>query len=777
MLTGITFPTDAATPVTGTPVERLEDARLLTGTGCFVDDLTRPDLLHAVVLRSSMAHGRIIAIDASAALELDGVVAVFSAADVASDGAVPLIPIRLAPFPESQAFRQPVIAVDTVRYVGEPVALVVATSRAIAEDALELIELDIDTLEAVASTGAALAAEGEGVLFPETGSNLVLRYTAQMGDADTVFANAPYVRTERFSTQRHSAVPMETRGLLAEWDAEHGHLFLSGAAKVPYFNRRALAEALGLGMDEIDLLEQDVGGGFGVRGEYYPEDFLICFAARRLGRPVKWIEDRREHFMATNHSREITCELSIACARDGTILALAGRLDADMGAYIRTNGGVVPAKAGQFLPGPYRIRDIHVDVSLVVTNKTPVGTYRGPGRFEANFFRERLIDMAAADLGLDPNVMRAHNLITAADMPWDAGKLVPYEAETSFDTGDYPVTLTRCLEEIGWEKNKHLQGTVIDGLYHGIGVACFVESGGAGPRENARITLETDGTLTVAVGSSSVGQGIETAHAQIAADALGLPLGKVRVLHGSTTLLHEGFGTYHSRAVIMGGSAILDAATNLKEHLVAAAAKRLGLPNTRLVVENGGVGSGDRFISLAELATDGPFSANGTFANTTRTYSYGAHACHVAVNPQTGAVKILDFVAVEDVGRAINPLIVHGQAIGAIVQGLGGVFLDHLVYDSEGQLLNASLADYLLPTATDFPNVRAVTLELHPSPTNPLGAKGAGEGGIVAVAGATANAVAAALAPLGVTITDLPLTPPRLWQLISDARAAAEPEH
>lgn len=777
MLTGITFPTDAATPVTGTPVERLEDARLLTGTGCFVDDLTRPDLLHAVVLRSSMAHGRIIAIDASAALELDGVVAVFTAADVASDGAVPLIPIRLAPFPESQAFRQPVIAVDTVRYVGEPVALVVATSRAIAEDALELIELDIDTLEAVASTGAALAAEGDGVLFPETGSNLVLRYTAQMGDADTVFANAPYVRTERFSTQRHSAVPMETRGLLAEWDAEHGHLFLSGAAKVPYFNRRALAEALGLGLDEIDLLEQDVGGGFGVRGEYYPEDFLICFAARRLGRPVKWIEDRREHFMATNHSREITCELSIACARDGTILALAGRLDADMGAYIRTNGGVVPAKAGQFLPGPYRIRDINVDVSIVVTNKTPVGTYRGPGRFEANFFRERLIDMAAADLGLDPNVMRARNLITAADMPWDAGKLVPYEAETSFDTGDYPVTLARCLEEIGWEKNKHLQGAFIDGHYHGIGVACFVESGGAGPRENARITLETDGALTVAVGSSSVGQGIETAHAQIAADALGLPLGRVRVLHGSTTLLHEGFGTYHSRAVIMGGSAILDAATNLKEHLVAAAAKRLGLPNTRLVVENGGVGSGDLFISLADLATDGPFSANGTFANTTRTYSYGAHACHVAVNPQTGAVKILDFVAVEDVGRAINPLIVHGQAIGAIVQGLGGVFLDHLVYDSEGQLLNASLADYLLPTATDYPNVRAVTLELHPSPTNPLGAKGAGEGGIVAVAGATANAVAAALAPLGVTITDLPLTPPRLWQLISDARAAAEPEH
>lgn len=770
MLTGIAPSLKAGAALTGTPVERAEDARLLTGTGCFVDDIKRPGLLHAAVLRSSVAHGRIAGIDTAEALALPGVHAVITAADILAEQEMPLIPIRLAPFPEFQAFRQPVIASGKVRYVGEPIAFVVAESRAIAEDALELIALDIEELDPVADVEIAALASGDGLLFAEAESNVALRYVATLGDVDEVFANAPYVRTERFTTQRHAAVPMETRGLLAEWDAARRHLSVSGAAKVPFFNRKALAAALGLEPGQVDLLEQDVGGGFGVRGEYYPEDFLICFAAMRLGRPVKWIEDRREHLMATNHSREMACDLSIACDRDGTILGLRGRVDADMGAYIRTNGGVVPAKAGQFLPGPYRIRDVSVEVIATLTNKTPVGTYRGPGRFEANFFRERLIDMAAADLGLDPMEMRARNLITKAEMPWYAGKLVPYETEAWFDTGDYPEAFLRCLEEIGWAEKKDKQGALINGRLHGLGIACFVESGGAGPRENAKLTIERDGSLTVAVGSSALGQGIETVHAQIAADALALPMGKVQVLHGSTTLLHEGFGTYHSRAVIMGGSAILDAAATLKTTLFALAGERLGLPNVHMGVADGGVQAGEKFISFADLASDGPLSADGTFANNVRTYSYGTHAAHVAVDPRTGAVEILDYVAVEDVGRAVNPLIVHGQAIGAIVQGLGGVFLDHFIYDEAGQLLNASLADYLLPTATDFPNVRAVTLELHPSPSNPLGAKGAGEGGIVAVAGATANAVAAALAPLGVTIRDLPLTPPNLWRLIRDVR-------
>ena len=760
-------PTAAA--LTGAAVERLEDKRLLTGNGCYVDDVDRPGLLHSAILRSSIAHGHIVSIDVGAALELEGVHGVITAADLDN---IPLIPIRLAHFPEFQHFRQPVIASDKVRYVGEPVALVVAESRALAEDAFEVIDVDIEQLPAAADVEAANSAVGQGLLFPD--GNLAIQYKVALGDPDGVFQNAPYTRTESFRTQRHSALPMETRGLIAEWDVALGHLTVTGAAKVPFYNRKILAQMLGLSVDTVDLIEVDVGGGFGVRGEFYPEDFLIPFAALRFGRPIKWIEDRCEHLMATNHSRDMVCELSIACASDGTFLGLRGLLNADMGAYIRTNGGVVPARAGQFLPGPYRIRDVDIEVRATLTNKTPVGTYRGPGRFEANFFRERLIDMVAADLDVDPAEIRRKNLITKAEMPWSAGKLVPYDEPAEFDTGNYPAAFTRCLAEIGWAEKQRLQGALVDGRRHGIGIGCFVESGGAGPRENARLTLSGDGSLLIAVGSSSLGQGIETSHAQIAAEALGLTLDRVQVFHGSTNLIGEGFGTYHSRGLVMGGSAVLDAANKLREKLFEAAAIHLGLPNVELKVANGCivVGDGVQRLPFAVLAQTQEFIAEGTFACDKPTFSYGTHAAHVAVDSRTGEVELIDYVAVEDVGRSINPMIVYGQIIGAIVQGLGGVFLDHVIYDEEGQLLNASLADYMVPTSTDFPKIRAVILELCPSLSNPLGAKGAGESGIVAVAAATANAVAAALAPLGVSLRELPLTPPRLWQLIQDSRSA-----
>jgi carbon-monoxide dehydrogenase large subunit len=748
----------------GHPVERMEDARFLSGSGVFVDDLERDGMLHAAILRSSIAHADIVSIDASAALRMPGVHTVITAADIA--GEVPVIPLRLAPLPEFEPFRQPVIAIDKVRYVGEPIAVVVADSRAIAEDALEAIDVQFEVLSAVTGPGAT-----EDALFACADDNVSLRYSAGFGDADAAFASADYVRTERFSVQRHTALPMETRGLLAEWDSASARLVITGATKVTFYNRRALAKMLDLRQDDIDLIEIDVGGGFGVRGEFYPEDFLIPFAARKLARPVKWIEDRREHLMAINHSRDVACELSIACRSDGMMLGLRGAVFSDMGAYIRTNGGVVPAKAAQFLPGPYRIRNVSVSVEAFMTSKTPVGTYRGPGRFEANFFRERLIDMVAMDLGIDAAEIRRKNLITEAELPYPIDGLVPYEGPTSYDTGNYVEVFERALLEIGWQDKRHLQGKMIDGVRHGIGLGCFVESGGAGPRENAAVTMERDGSLTVAVGSSVLGQGLETVLGQIASDTLSIPFDRIRVLHGSTTLLDEGFGTYHSRAVVMGGSAVLDAAKKLREKILEQAANRLGRPNSELTIaDQHVVAANGASVSLADLAAEQVLSADGTFANTTRTYSYGTHAAHVTVDPRTGRVEILDYVAVEDVGRAINPAIVHGQAIGAIVQGLGGVFLDHLIYDEQAQLLNASLADYLVPTASDFPVLRAVTLELRPSLTNPLGAKGAGEGGIVAVAAATANAVAAALAPLGVEVNHLPLTPPRLWRLIKDAR-------
>jgi carbon-monoxide dehydrogenase large subunit len=741
----------------GESVHRAEDFRFLKGAGSFVDDLKREGMLHAAVLRSPVAHGRIRGIDARAARALPGVHAVVTAKEI---GDVPVIPLRLANLPEFKGYLQPVIAKDKVRYVGEPIAVVVAETQARAEDALEKIELDIERLAALPNRH--VAADDKSALFDGL-SNRTVRYVAAFGDAEAAFAKAEYTRKETFRCHRLTGLPLETRGQIAEWDSAKKRLTVFGATKVLFFNRRTLAPMLGVTEADIDMIEVDVGGGFGVKGEFYPEDFLIPFAARLVGRPVKWIEDRREHLTATNHSREVDCELEIACKRDGTIVAMRGHVSADMGAYIRTNGGVVPAKAAQFLPGPYRIRDIALTVDAFVTSKTPVGTLRAPGRFEANFFRERLLDIVAADLGLDPMDFRRKNLIKEAELPFHTGKLVPYEPETEFDTGDYHTTFERALNEIGWEKNKALNGRQIDGRHHGLAAVPFVESGGSG-KENSRLVIAKDGSVNVFVGSSVLGQGLETTLAQVAADTLKLPFEKIKILHGSTTYVREGFGTFASRSMVVGGCAVMDGCNNLLAAIRSAARERLGFPNEEIEIANGAVTAGGKRARFSDFAG---LEVEGTFATTIRTYSYGAHACHVAVDPRTGHVDILDYVAIEDVGVAINPHIVHGQAIGALVQGLGGVFLDHILYDRDGQMLNASLADYLVPLATDFSNVRAITMELRRSKTNPLGAKGAGEGGMVAVAACTANAVAAALKPLGIEVHDLPLSPARLWGLVN----------
>jgi carbon-monoxide dehydrogenase large subunit len=695
----------------GKPVERFEDLRLLRGRGSYVDDQHAEGMVHAAILRSPIAHGRIRGLNFEKAESMRGVHAVLTARDVAKGGAVPTIPLRLAPLPELVPFEQPVIAKGEVNYVGEPIAVVLADTLAIAEDALDAIELDLEPLPAIVDCRQ---------------GRLAIKYTATKGDA--LAATAPYRRKERFAVQRHTAVCMEPRGLLAKWDGGKTKLTVSGAAKVPFSTRRMLARNMDLPEECIDMLEPDVGGGFGVRGEFYPEDFLIPFAARRLGRPVKWTEDRRENLLASNHSREMQCEIEILCQRDGTIVALRGAAWVDMGAYMRANGSVPPRNVAQFLSGPYRVANVHMESFALLTNKTPVGTYRGPGRFEADFFRERLIDMAAKDLGIDPVDFRRRNLPAPQEMPYPLATVRPPEKTEELDSGDYAAALDRCLREFNWDEKAALNGKSIAGRYHGVAVSCFIEGGAAGPRENARIDLHDDGSATVSVGSANVGQGLETVCAQIAAEALGLPLERIRVLHGSTTVLKEGFGAFHSRSVVMGGSAILDAAKKLK--------------------------------------ASGGKSAEGSFAGRKHTYSYGAAAAHVSVDPRTGHVRLEDYVMVEDVGRVINPLTATGQAIGAVVQGLGGTLLEHLQYDADGQFLTASLADYLLPSAGDFPRIRAIMTGESPSPNNPLGAKGAGEGGIVPVGGVVANAVAAALAPLGAEPRELPLSPPRVWALV-----------
>lgn len=770
----------ASTPgFVGQSLERVEDTRLLTGAGCFVDDIQLPGMLHAVVVRSAVAHARITGIRTEAARALPGVAAVLTYADVA-DTILPIPLGAFTPLPGYDRFLQMPLARDRVVYVGEPIALVVADSRYFAEDAADLVEIDYDTLDPVVDVNAAL--RGDILLHPAHKTNVATQFKVSRGDVAAAQARATYKRRERFNIHRHSGVPLETRGMVVEWDEATQRMRVWGAAKLLYRNRSLLAQMLRLPETQIEMMEVDVGGGFGIRGEFYPEDFIVPFAARHLGRPVKWIEDRREHLMASNHSREMQCDLEIMTDAQGRILALRGHVLVDLGAYVRTNAGVAPGKVAQFIPGPYDIENAEFEVEVLLTNKTPWGSYRGPGRYESSYFRECLLDLAAADLGLDPAEFRRRNLIRPQQMPWDAGKLVPNAPATVYDTGNYPKVFARALQEFRYDELQSLRGKCIDGRYHGVGIGCFVESTGGGPAESARLRVIEDGRIALAVGSSSMGQGIETVMAQIAADELGLPMDAFTASHGSTTLMEKGWGAYHSRNAVMGGSAVILAARQLRERLTAWVAAREGLGAEALRYEQGAIMRCDDGRVLATLAQlwsqsrqDAELAAaldsNATFVSDQLTYTFGAQLAHVAVDPETATVEVLRFLTVEDVGRMLNPAIVHGQTLGASVQGLSSTFLDEFAYDEFGQLLSGTFADYLLATSTDFPNVEAISLEESPALSNPLGAKGAGEGGIAAVGGAVVNAVSDALRSTGAVIRELPLSPDKIARALRRGRS------
>ncbi len=751
----------------GAPMERVEDLRFLRGAGQYIGDVSRDGLWHMVVLRSQVAHGVIRRIDVSRALSLGGVNAVLTGRDLGEN--VPYIQFR-RPIPSIMPYGQPVIATAKVRYVGEPIAVVLADSAEIAEDALALIDVEIDALPAVID---ARAAKSNVVNLFEAApdGNLTATFTGDSGDCDAAMKTAGLVLKGSFRTQRQTALPMETRGLLAEWDEASAKLTMSGAAKLPFFNKRAMAKVMGLAESQVEYIEYDVGGGFGARGEFYPEDGLIAICARKFGRPIKWIEDRREHLMSIGHSREADCDVEMAFATDGKILALRGEIFCNIGAYMRPNGTTPVRNAAQFITGPYKVENFSIRSHAIATNKTPAGTYRGPGRYESCFFFERMMDKAAVQLGLDRLEIRRRNLIPHAEMPYKMVKIGPAEGwdDTFLDSGDYTQCFDAVVKDAGWEEKSKLAGQLVDGRYRGIGIAAFVEGGASGPREHARMELRADGKVLLAVGSSSIGQGIETIFAQISADALEIMPDGIEVVHGSTTLLKEGFGSYGSRATVMGGCAVIDAATNLLEAFRGAAAKRLGVTAESLSITEGIARAADgRSIKLGDCAADG-LVADGVFHNNKPTFTYGTAVAEVAVDTGTGHVEVLGYTVIDDVGRIINPQTLHGQVMGAAVQGLGAVFGEHLAYDDDGQLLVGTLADYEIPVATDFPHVHCHSTELHPSPNNPLGAKGAGEGGIIPVAGAVVNAVANALSSLGVEPDILPITPARLWGMIQGA--------
>jgi carbon-monoxide dehydrogenase large subunit len=760
----------------GSPVRRIEDARLLRGVGRYVADLAPRDALHLAILRSPHSHATLRRVSLDTAGALPGVVAALCGADLAE--VLRPIPMRLTPLDDLERALQLPLAVDRVRYVGEPVAVVVAESRYVAEDALELIEVDCEPLRPVVDAGEALATDAP-VLHPAVGRNQVALLETDIGDAGGAFAAADLVVEADFEVNRHAAVPLETRGLVARWDAASGRLTVWGPTKVPHFNRSVLASLLDLEEAAIRFLEPEVGGGFGGRGEFYPEDLLVPLLARRLCRAVAWQEDRLEHLRACNHSRQQRHRAALALRADGTILGLRDELLCDMGAYVRTHGATVPSLTAAMLPGPYRVRDYRCKARCVLTNKTPTGTYRGPGRFEANFVRERLMDLAAARHGLEPLELRRRNLVQPDEMPYDLGTEA-LGTPTIYDSGDFGRLLAAAAERFGWQALRAEQRRAAeDGRLVGLGAGYFVEKSGLGPWEYARIELESDGRFTLYSGLSSVGQGMETVLAQVCGEQLGVQPESVDVVHGDTDRVPRGGGAFASRGTVMAGCAAHLAAIALARRLREAAARRLEVDPADIELADGRAevrGTSTRSLPLAALAggaDDETPVEEAVFEVSHMAYPYGLHLAQVEVDPETGQVEILKYLVAYDVGRAVNPLLVEGQLAGGLAQGIGGALLEAFTYDPEGQPLAGSFMDYLLPTALDVPDAELLVTEEAPSPLNPLGVKGAGEGGAVGAGAALANAVADALRPLGVSITALPLDPCSLRAAIRAAPGRA----
>ncbi len=757
----------------GRSVERLEDPPLVVGRGEFAGDINFAHQLHMRIARSAHAHGRIVAIDTAAARTLPGVFAVWTSADVAH---VPPVDFREGRIPALDPYRQPILAKDIVRYVGEPVAAVFAADPYIAEDAADLVEIEIEELPPV------LDAQMPPFEFsPSHGSEAAL-IRQGYGDVDAVFRSAPHVVALELAIGRHSGVPLETRGAIGHYDASRGILELHGAAKVPHRNQELLSRMLGLPPSSIHVHESHVGGGFGIRGELYPEDVLVCVAAKKFNRAVKWIEDRREHLIAANHSRQQLHKIRAAVDNDGVILAIDDEYFHDQGAYVRTHATRVVHMTAGILPGPYRVPAYRAVGHFRLTNKTPAATYRAPGRYETTFVRERLADAIAAQLDIDRIEVRRRNAITSAELPYER----PLEAlgeHIYMDTGDYVGLLDKQLASIDWQTlNAEVRKRRAAGELVGIGVAMFIEKSGLGPADGVKISVDTSGAVEVVTGGASLGQGFETVMAQVAADALGVDYKKCRVIHGQTDRIAYGIGAHASRATVMTASATHIAALNVRQKALQAAAELLQAPADALDIVDGEVVRKDRSagpsIGLGKIAQhlapgakmrgDGEpgLAAEGWFRVEHQVYPYGSHVAVVRVDGETGGVAVERYSIAYDIGRAINPALVEAQIVGGYAQGLGGALSEEFIYNERGDPLAVTFADYLLPAVHETPTPQVLLREDFSTPRNPLGIKGAGESGITGVGAAIASAIDDAIGMPG-AVTQLPVTPQRLKQLLN----------
>jgi aerobic carbon-monoxide dehydrogenase large subunit len=777
----------------GSGIKRREDPRLLTGTGTFTDDVKLPGLTYAAILRSPHAHARVVRVGTEAANRAPGVLAVYTGADL-KDSVIPVPCAWAVPNCELKLPPHPLLAHETVRYVGDGVAMVVATSRAAARDALDLIEVDYDPLPATVNPEEATK-PGAPQLHADVPNNIAFTWVVSGGDADQAFRDAAARVSLRIVQQRLLPTAIEPRAAVASWNPGTGQLTLWATSQNPHIHRFLCSVMLKVPEHKIRVISPDVGGGFGSKIPAYADEALVCFAAMALGRPVKWTEDRSENYKATTHGRDHIEHVELCGTRDGRITGLRTKVYAGLGAYASTAAPGVPTILhGLMYSGSYTIPNIHGTVHGVYTTTTPVDAYRGAGRPEATFLIERLVDVYAREIGMDPVEVRRKNLIPKDKFPYTVATGITY------DSGNYEGALDRALQLLDYGTFRADQAKArAEGRYLGLGMVCYTEICGLGPSqvagavgfggglyESAIVRVYPTGVVRVYIGSRPHGQGEETTFAQIVADEFGVPIEHVEIVAGDTEATPQGWGTYGSRTTAVSGSAVKVAATRVKEktkqlaaHLLEANEQDLEWRDGRFVVK----GSPDQGKSFAELALmanvawnlppgmEPGLESTAFFDPSNFVFPFGTHLSTVEVDVDTGEVKLLRYIAVDDCGPQINPMIVEGQVHGGVVQGLGEALTEMAVYDEQGQLLTGSLLDYAIPRAAWVPWIESHHT-VTPSPVNPLGVKGIGEAGTIASAACVVNAVCDALAPLGIRHIDKPLTPARVWAAIQQAKGA-----
>jgi aerobic carbon-monoxide dehydrogenase large subunit len=768
------------TPMIGQAVPRREDHRLLTGAGTYLDDLDLPGCYEAAFLRSPHAAAKVLGMDTSAARAVPGVIGVWSGRDLAD--LVRPIPPKVTNPKLADVPRYP-LPPDAAHFAGEPLAVVVATSRHIAEDALELIDVDYEVLPAIASTGAALA-ENAPKVHEQLAGNVAIHLVQTAGDPETALATAPHRLRERFVIARGGGHSMETRGIAARYDTSTGQLTVWPCTQSPHYTRNLIASFCDLVEDDVRVVvPRDNGGGFGPKAQFHGEDAVIPYLARLLRHPVKWIEDRAENFVATMMERTQVHDVEVAFDDDGRLLAVKDVFQHDQGAYCA--GLQVPTITLSTLPGQYRIPNIHSELIACYTNMVPTSSVRGAGRPQAVVAMERMMDRIAEHLGADPAQVRRTNLVQADEFPYRVGLTFRDGSPLTYDSGDFPALHQAVLERFGYEGERARQREARSrGRLVGIGLGAYVEGCGLGPYEGARLRLTNNGTVLVTLAATPLGQGYETVYAQIASDAMGLDMRHIAVATGDTARIPFGQGSFASRTTVTAGSATFQAGKRLRdlifevaEVLLKTSAADLRFEDDRICV----LGSPERAVTLAEVAQVANIGKHGItmppgvpagieatsyFSPERASYASGMHAATVEVDPETGLVSILRYVIGHDCGTVINPLLVDGQVLGGFAHGIGNALYEEPYYDESGQPQTTSYLDYALPSAVEVPPVELVHLYT-PSPLNPLGVKGAGEGGTIPVPATIANAVEDALRPFGARITRLPLTPAKIFAALS----------